>query len=98
LQKVTADAAVVRRVVDKWLPEDLGSKFDAKMGEYEVLCKMERVTSTERRANDGRTTGERRANDGRTTGERRANDGESRRAAPSAGLELEFLCSDREMR
>jgi hypothetical protein len=46
--------------MDKRLPEDLGAEFDAKMGDYEEVCKMERVTSTERRANDGRTTGERR--------------------------------------
>jgi hypothetical protein len=32
-----------------WLPEDLGAEFDAKMGEYEKVRKMEYVTSTERR-------------------------------------------------
>jgi len=35
LKKITADAAVGRRVVDKWLQEDLGAEFDAKMGEYD---------------------------------------------------------------
>jgi len=57
LQKITADAAVWRRVADKWLPEDVGAEFDAKMGESEEVYKMECVTSAERRANDGRTTG-----------------------------------------
>ena|SRR5215813_1643652 len=32
-----------------WLPEDLGAEFDARMGEYEEIRKMEYVTSTERR-------------------------------------------------
>ncbi len=32
-----------------WLPEDLGAEFDAKMGEYWEVRKMEYVTSTERR-------------------------------------------------
>jgi hypothetical protein len=39
LQKITDDAAAGRRVVDKWLPEDPGAEFDAKMGEYEEVCK-----------------------------------------------------------
>jgi len=39
LQKITADAAFRRRVMDKRLPEDLGAEFDAKMGEYEEVCK-----------------------------------------------------------
>jgi hypothetical protein len=39
LQKITADAGVGRRVMDKWLPEDLGAEFDAKMGDHEEVCK-----------------------------------------------------------
>ena len=36
---ITADAAVGGRLGDKWLQEDLGAKFDAKMGEYEEVFK-----------------------------------------------------------